>query len=386
MSKKKKTNKKNNKQKKVLNTKTIENQIKQNSFNFKKILTLFLISRILVIIFIIIKHDYSIFEFFDSEHYLNMAEFGYVEPKLYAFFPLYPILIKLFTFIIPSYQISGFLISNIASFISILILTEMTKDKGNFWIIICFIFSPILGYTSLVYTESLFILLTLLGYYLYKKDKYILSAIVVGLSILTRNSGIILWGAIGLDMLYRFFSKKDKPIKFKNIVVFGLIALLIGMIYPIYLYIETGEFLKFASVQTDYWYRSTGTPIHNFLSDIIVLKRGGPELPMNIILFLQNWISFMFAFIIGIKIYKKDKTASIYTIVSLIAFTITYRNVEYWRPLASISLFRYVLGLFPVYLYLSDNKKESTTKIIYLIFMLLSIFNAITIYSGGFMG
>ena len=120
MSKKKTSKKKNNKQKKALNTKNIDNNIKPNNLSLKKILTLFLISRILVIIFIIIKHDYSIFEFFDSQHYLNMAEFGYPEPRLYAFFPLYPILIKLFTFIIPSYQISGFLISNIASFLSVL--------------------------------------------------------------------------------------------------------------------------------------------------------------------------------------------------------------------------------------------------------------------------
>jgi Gpi18-like mannosyltransferase len=148
----------------------------------------------------------------------------------------------------------------------------MTKEKDNTWILMCFIFSPILGYTSLIYTESLFILLTLLGYYLYKKDKYILSALVVGLSSLTRNSGIILWGAIGLDMLYRLFAKKD--IKFKNIVIFGLIGLSISMIYPTYLYITTGDFLKFASVQTEYWHRLTGTPIHNFLSDIIVLQRG----------------------------------------------------------------------------------------------------------------
>ena len=315
-----------------------------------------------------------------------MAEIGYVEPKLYAFFPLYPILIKLFTYIIPSYQVSGFIISNIASFLSIIILKDMTKDKSNVWNILCFIFSPILAYTSMVYTESLFLLLTLLGYYLYKKDKYILSAVIVGLSILTRNSGIILWGAIGLDMLYRFFSKKDKPIQFKNILVFGFIALAIGMIYPIYLYLETGDFLKFATVQTDYWNRATATPIHNFLSDLIVLKRGGNGLTMNIIIFLQNWISFIFAFVIGVKIFKKDKTASIYTIVSLIAFTVTYRDVDYWKTLSSISLFRYVLGLFPIYLYLSDNKKESITKTIYLIFMLLSVFNSIIIYSGGFMG
>lgn len=361
-----------------------KNKLPKN--NIKKILSLFLISRLLLIIFIIFKRDISIFELFDSTHYIDMAEYGYKEPLLYAFFPLYPIIIKIFTIIIPSYQISGFLVSNIASFLSILLLNEMTKEKDNYWIIMCFIFSPILGYTSLVYTESLFIFLTLLGYYLYKKDKYLLSAIVVGLSSLTRNSGIILWGAIGLDMLYRLFIKKEKTIKFKNILIFGLIGLLISAMYPIYLYITTGDFLKFASVQTEYWHRLTGTPIDNFLSDIQVLARGGTYFVMNLITFLQNWISFIFAFIIGIKIYKKDKTASIYTIVSLIAFTITYRDIDYWLPLASISLFRYVLGLFPVYLYLSDNKKESTNKIIQLVFFVLSIFNAVFIYSGSFLG
>ena len=119
----------------------------------------------------------------------------------------------------------------------------------------------LLAFTSIVYTESLFMFLTLLGYYLYKKDKYFLSSIIVGLSILTRNSGIILWGAIGLDMLYRLFIAKDKTIKFKNILIFGIVSLLIGMIYPTYLYLETGNFLEFTSVQNEYWHRESGTII-----------------------------------------------------------------------------------------------------------------------------
>ena len=299
MSNKKQTKSKN---KKVIKKEQIIDS-KKSTLNLKQLTIIFLLSRILVLLFIIIKHDYTIFEYFDSEHYLNMAKYGYTEPLLYAFFPLYPVLIKIFTFIIPSYQISGFLISNIASFLSLLILHNMTKEKDNLWLILCFVFTPILGYTSLLYTESLYILFTLLGYYLYKKDKYILSSIIVGLSILTRNSGIILWGAIGLDMLFRFFTKKDKPIKFKNIVIFGVISLTIGMIYPLYLYEETGDLLKFISVQPEYWYKASGTPLDNFLSVIIVLKRSGPELFMNIIVFIQNWLSFICAFIIGIKIY-----------------------------------------------------------------------------------
>lgn len=379
-------NKKNNKEK--INTKKeikeVPNPKKKN--NLKKILICFLLSRLVLVIFLIIKGDLSIFELYDATHYIEMARSGYSSPFLYAFFPLYPILIKFVTLLIPSYQISGALISNICSFLSLLILDDMTKDKENFWYIICFVFSPILAYTSIVYTESLFMLLTLLGYYLYKKDKYILSAIVVGLSILTRNSGIILWGAIGLDMLYRLFITKDKTIKFKNILFFGLISLLIGMIYPTYLYIKTGNFLEFASVQYEYWSRESGHFIDNIYKDIKVLIRNPKTRYTNIVTFVQNWGSFFFTMILSIKIFKKDKAASIYMLVSLIAFTSTYRDINVWEPLASISLFRYVLNLFPIYLYIFDNKKESINKLILITFFSLSIFNSIVIYSGKFLG
>ena len=382
MSKSKKR-KNNNKNKKNLNKLNVENiQIKKQS-NLKKILICFLVSRILLMVFSLIKKDLSVLELYDAEHYINIAKLGYNEPLLYAFFPLYPLLIKVVSIIIPSYRISGALISNICSFLSILVLNELTKSKENSWYILCFIFSPILAFTSIVYTESLFMLLTILGYYLYKKDKYILSAIVIGLSILTRNSGIILWGAIGIDMLYRLFVQKDQNIKFKNIVIFGIISLLIGMIYPIYLYIETGDLLKFASIQTEYWNREYGTIFDGLTKDIKVLQENGYT--MNIIIFLENWISFFLILILGIKMFKKDKTASIYTVISLLAFSTSYRDINYWLTLSSISLFRYVFNLFPIYIYLFDNKKESTNNIIFLTFILLSVFNTILIYSGAFL-
>ena len=382
MTKKKKTNKKNKKQLINKNNSNVENKNITKGINFKTILILFLLSRIILVVFLIINKDLSIFKLYDSIHYINMAKLGYTNPGLYAFFPLYPATIKILSFIIPSYPISGAIISNVCSLLSILILNELTKDKYNLWYILCFIFSPILAFTSIVYTESLFILLTLLGYYLYKKNKYFLSAIIVGLSILTRNSGIILWGAIGLDMLYRLFITKDKTIKFKSIAIFGTIALLIGLIYPTYLYIKTGNFLEFISVQTDYWYREAGTIIDGIIKDITVIMRK-PD-AINIIIFLENWISFFLTLILGIKIFKKDKVASIYTIVSLVAFSTTYRDINFWISLSSISLFRYVFNLFPIYIYLFDNKKESINKLIYLTFMLLSIFNTILIYLGIF--
>ncbi|MBQ2872430.1 MAG: hypothetical protein IJE89_00305 [Bacilli bacterium] len=353
--------------------------------NLKKTIIWFLISRIILFLFLIIKKDLSVFELYDSEHYIEIAKFGYTAPKLYAFFPLYPTIIKLLHYIIPSYQIAGALISNISSFLSIIILNKITNN--NKFNTICIIFTPILAYTSMVYTESIFMLLTILGYYLYKKDKYILSAIIIGLSTLTRNSGIILWGSIGLDMLYRLFITKDKNIKFKNILIFGLISLSIGLTYPIFLYIKTGNFLEFITVQNEYWHRVGGTFIDGIIYDIKVMSFNPQDnLFLNIVIFIENWLSFILLLIIGIKIFKKDKVSSIYIIVSLIAFTISYRDINYWTTLSSISLFRYVLNLFPLYIYLFDDNKSKRSLITFMIFLTFSIFNAILIYGGLFLG
>lgn len=358
-------------------------QENKDKLNIKQILLYFIISRVFLIIFLLLQKE-NILELYDSVHYISIAKYGYAKPFLYAFFPMYPMLIKVLSYLIPSYEISGLFISNICSFLSIIILNKLTKD--NFWSMTTFIFTPILAYTSIIYTESVFMLFTILGYYLYKNNKYLLSGIIIGLSMLTRNSGIILWGAIGLDMLYRLFIEKDKTIQFKRIITFGLPSLIIGLIYSLYLYAETGDFFKYITVQSEHWHRTTGTVFQCFINDIKVLISSKETLVMNILIFLQNWIFLIFAFILGIKIFKKDKVSSIYMVLSLIAFTTSYRDITYWQTLSSISLFRYVLNLFPIYLYIYDNKKESINKLIYLILILLSTFNTILIYSGAFLG
>lgn len=390
MSKKNKVSKKNkiNKTEKIRKTSKInkKEQITKisetNKINIKQILICFILSRIFLILFLIIRKD-NILELFDSVHYINIAKYGYVEPHLYAFFPLYPMLIKILTYIIPSYKISGLLISNICSFLSIIVLSKLTKN--NSWNVMTLIFTPILAYTSIIYTESIFMLLTLLGYYLYKNNKYFLSGVIVGLSMLTRNSGIILGVAIGIDMLYRLIIKKEKEIKFKHIIKFIIPTILIGFIYSLYLYIETGNMFEYITVQTEYWNRLTGTIFHAFINDIKFLKRLDSGLLINLVPFIENWLFFILTFILGIKLFKKDKVSSIYLILSLIAITTSYRDITHWGSLASISLFRYILNLFPIYLYIYDNKKESTTKTIFASMILLSVFNTILIFSGAFL-
>jgi len=51
---------------------------------------------------------------FDGVHYLGIAKDGYAYQFTQAFFPLYPILVKLVNYIVGNLVISGLLVSNVA--------------------------------------------------------------------------------------------------------------------------------------------------------------------------------------------------------------------------------------------------------------------------------
>ena len=343
------------------------------------ILLIFLLSRIPLLLFLILSKNLNVY---DSIHYLEIAKNGYSKELLYAFFPLFPLTIKILHIIIPSYYISGIILSNIFSLLATLVL-YLIIDKKDYKIpiIILFIFSPILGYTSIAYTESLFLLLSLLAYYFYKKNNLLLCSVIIGLTMLTRNSGIILLGALGLSLLIKWLKKQ---ISLKDIIVFSLPAILIGSLFPIYLYLKTGNPFIYITIQNDNWHRIPSNIISSFINDISYMIKTKDIYLLYI--FIQNWLFFFIAGFFAIKTIKKQFPLSIYVLVSLIAFTITCRDSN-WNTLPTISLFRYVFGLFPIYLYIYENNKKTVFKYIsYTLVITISIVNTLLIYSGLFIG
>ena len=189
---------------------------------------------------------------------------------------------------------------------------------------------------------------------------------------LTRNSGIILLGAIGLDMLYNWYKKK---IHFKDLVILSITAFSIGFLYSIYLYYVTNDFFKYISVQYTEWDKEKCNLITLLIKDFQYFIKN-----KNIfIVLLENWLFYFIGLILGIKFIKKDLVLSIYLIVSLLLFTTVYRS-SVWLSLPSISLFRYVLSLFPIYL----NDDNKYCKIITCLFIIFSIMNLMVIFYRGF--
>ncbi len=134
---------------------------------------------------------------FDGVHYLTIAQHGYhgLVNNEQVFFPLYPLLIKLLNFFTRNYLVSGLILSNTAIFLAAIFLNKLTK---NIWSVV-FLFSfPTAFFFGSTYTESLFLLLILLTF---SQNKFF--GLFTGLIRLTGFfTGIFGAFGVGLYMLY----------------------------------------------------------------------------------------------------------------------------------------------------------------------------------------
>jgi len=195
---------------------------------------------------------------FDGLHYILIAKNGYSQFEQ-AFFPLYPLLIKLLTPLFFNNQLlTGLIISNISFLIGLFFILKITggEKKGiptartqgaltgmssrqNLLFLTLFLIFPTSFFFGAVYTEGLFFLLVILSLYFLKKKQYLLVAIFSFLASLTRLMGVFLI----IPIIFSLLSKKRK-----NILVF--FAPILGLaLYCFYLFKTTGDPLFFLTSQ-----------------------------------------------------------------------------------------------------------------------------------------
>lgn len=207
----------------------------------------------------------------------RMVEDVYTTSNL-AFFPVYPLLVKLLLAPFPQEMITdslmiamGVILSNLMLLGALVLLYKLTllifKPAGNnaqiaqiaVWLLLVF---PSNFFLSSFYTESSFLFFSLLSLYLAKKGKWGWASLAAAVTGATRVVGIM----IALPLLWEYLDSIDWKLKnLKGSVLWlGLVPLGVLMFFS-YLYYLTGDFLAAVKVQSA-WGRRTSNPLRSFLS------------------------------------------------------------------------------------------------------------------------
>lgn len=199
---------------------------------------------------------FTSFKTWDAQHYLYLAQNGYQRNSISnAFYPLYPLLITAGTYVTGNSLIAALLISNVLSFFAIIFFYRFViilfNEKIAFVSTLFLLSFPTAFYFNLIYTESLFLFLTLLFFILLYQKKYFKASLISLLIPLVRVVGFF----VVLPFLIKLITDKtmsatrftiptfNNPISFKlNYQYIFLLFPVVGfLIYLLFMHVATGD-------------------------------------------------------------------------------------------------------------------------------------------------
>ena len=194
----------------------------------------------------------------DAVHYLNIATLGYQGTDM-AFFPLYPLLIRIVGSLAGNHLIAGLLISNASFFFGLLFLYKLLEHEYDRAVARRAIFYvsifPTSVYFTAVYTESLFFMLTVAAFYYMRSREWWVAGIVGFFAALTRVEGVLLIVPFVIEWATQ--ERPPRP-RLYDLIAGALIPLGLA-IYMAYLWVLRADPLYFSHVQI-HWNRHLAPP------------------------------------------------------------------------------------------------------------------------------
>lgn len=145
----------------------------------------------------------SLWAKWDSQWYIQIVREGYwfqpLQQSNVAFFPLYPLATPLMMpWQVEAKSWAGFLVSNLAFLVTLIFLyklaeMELGQRDGGRRTVAYLAFFPTAFFFSCVYTESLFLLLSIACIYWARRRWWLAAAAAGMLAAATRNLGVVLW-------------------------------------------------------------------------------------------------------------------------------------------------------------------------------------------------
>jgi Gpi18-like mannosyltransferase len=292
----------------------------------------------------------------DASWYIDIVQKGYFFAKggmsSIAFFPFYPLLIRSLQVFISDPYLAGILISNLCFLGALILLYKLVKIKidertafKTIVLVACFPFS---FFFSSIYSESLFLLLVVLTFFLLEKRKWLWAALAVSLASITRLQGIFL---IPILVFWPFTKIKNGEKDKLLLILASLLISSLGLVFFVsYNQIKFGNGLAFLAAHLQGWGRNFNLVFPEHLRAINLLF-GLKKIDFGIfdLLRITNFILSLIWILFLPAVYKS--LGIFYTLFSFLGIVIPFAN-SLW------SMERFLMVVFPVFIVLAKLKER----------------------------
>ena len=301
----------------------------------------------------------AIWQRFDTNWYLKIAERGYSNDGSTAFFPIYPFLVRLFAFVVKDVVLASRLVALLALIAALALFYKIATEYADRTVanraILYWLIFPTAFFLFASYTESSYLLFILASFFYARRKKWIGAAVFGILAALTRIVGFTIF----IPLLYMWWVQ-NRPRRWRD----AFAILLIPIVTGIYL-LPTLQ----SSLLPGQWHPRLVFPWEHF-SELGILITN--HLVSSIDIF-NTLATILFGVLCIIIFWKMPLELGFY---SVLMFIPSLLRLNPGQPF--VSMMRYVLVIFPAFILLGKwgEKIWVNRAIVYLSFPLALYFSA----------
>jgi hypothetical protein len=292
----------------------------------------------------------------DAPHYLTIAANGYsatVNPEYIVFFPLFPALIRLGSFLAdPVVVASAISIAcSVLAAVGLYRLARLDASRrvARASVVLMLVFPAAFAFAA-PYTESLFVAAVVWSFLAARDGDWRGAGLLAMVASLARLQGVFLLPALAVEYL---LARR----RIDRSGLWLLLALVGPVVYLLLNQAVFGDPLRFLAMQREYWFHENAAP-WVVLGDLVrdVLDPGGTAEWLTVsVLPLLGFVLLGAALVWSIVSRRSRASYAAYTLVTLVSLsTLTW----------PISVARYALGVFPVFLMLGALGRRPILAII----------------------
>ncbi len=291
----------------------------------------------------------------DAVWYLAIARGGYDETPSAAFFPLYPLLVRG----LGGSVLVAILLSTACFLAALVALHALTRLELGLeaarWTVLALAFSPMAFFFSAVYSESLFLALSVGAVLAARRDRWEWAGVLGALAAATRSTGVLVLVAL---VLLGWRSARPRQLAWLALVPVGLVA------FPLWLGL-TGHDWRAPFDAQEVWFREWGGPLGGVWDGAVAawagvrqllsgstshlyfpIAAGDPFAIARINLALFAWVPLVAVALVGV-LRRLPLAYAAYAVAAL-AVPLSYPVAP--QPLMSLP--RFVLVVFPLWMWL----------------------------------